>query len=241
MHAHKPKSIHSWREFATEIVVIVIGILIALSLEQLVENWHEHRQYAEARQAMRDELSNNMTNMLRRDRFAACTQGRIKDIGAILDRAENGQPFAAPSWIGPIISYRPRFAAESESGKSTLFSSAEQRSFGSPYSYFHSLDAEQDRERLAWGRLRMLEGKNHLTPEMIQSLREALADARYENYRIAYLMVWAKGFSKQIGLKDLSGQAYYTMPLFKQHPHCLPMDMPAAQAARESELKPVFY
>jgi len=45
MEFHKPKPVHSWREFLTEVGTIVLGILIALSLEQMVETWHEHRQY----------------------------------------------------------------------------------------------------------------------------------------------------------------------------------------------------
>ena len=33
MEIHKPKPVHNWRELLTEIGVVVIGILIALSLE----------------------------------------------------------------------------------------------------------------------------------------------------------------------------------------------------------------
>ena len=238
MNLRKPSRIRSWREFAVEIAVIVIGILIALSLDQMVENWRERRAYAEARQAMHDELSANLTNIQNRRKSVACTVQRIKDIGAILDRAEGGQPFEAPSWVGPAVSFRMRFMAESEAEKSALFSSAEQRSFGSPYSYFHSLDTEQDRERLTWGRLQMLEGKSRLSAEMIQSLRNALADARHQNYRIGYLMDWADAWGKQIGLKDLSNAPVYANTFYKRAPHCLPMNMPTAQAERESAIRP---
>ena len=238
MEIHKPKPIHNWREFLKEYAIIVLGVLTALSLEQAVENWREHRQYQEARQAMFDELSGNLTNIRNRQKYAACTVQRMQDIGVLLDRAESGKPFEAPSWVGPSISYRMRFIAEGEAEKSTLFSSAEQRNFGSPYSYFHSIDVEQDRERLTWGRLQMLQGKNRLSPEMIQALRDALADARYENYRIAYLLAWAEAWGKQIGLQDLhrTSQAYASF--FEAHPHCLPMNTPTAEAERKTNPKP---
>ena len=46
MHIHKPKPLHGLREFLSEISVIVVGILIALALEQTVEalHWRQVRQ-----------------------------------------------------------------------------------------------------------------------------------------------------------------------------------------------------
>ena len=36
MEVHKPKPIHTWRELASEVGVIIVGIVIALSAEQLL-------------------------------------------------------------------------------------------------------------------------------------------------------------------------------------------------------------
>jgi hypothetical protein len=40
MHIHKPKAVHSLREFLSEIGVIVVGIAIALGGEQVIEWLH---------------------------------------------------------------------------------------------------------------------------------------------------------------------------------------------------------
>ena len=40
MHFHLPKPLHGWREFAGEVGIIVLGVLIALSAEQVVEGLH---------------------------------------------------------------------------------------------------------------------------------------------------------------------------------------------------------
>ena len=40
MHFHLPKPLHGWREFAGEVGIIVLGVLIALGAEQLVEAAH---------------------------------------------------------------------------------------------------------------------------------------------------------------------------------------------------------
>lgn len=46
MHPHRPKPLHGWREVSVEIGVIVVGIVIALGLEQTVE-FFQHREQRE--------------------------------------------------------------------------------------------------------------------------------------------------------------------------------------------------
>jgi hypothetical protein len=38
MHVHLPKALHGWRELAKEVGIIVLGVLIALTFEQIVQN-----------------------------------------------------------------------------------------------------------------------------------------------------------------------------------------------------------
>jgi len=49
MHFHLPKPLHRWRELIGEVGIIVVGVLIALAAEQVVEaiHWHEKVQAAE--------------------------------------------------------------------------------------------------------------------------------------------------------------------------------------------------
>ena len=57
MHVHKVKPVHGWKELLNEILIIVIGVLIALGAEQLVEaaRWREKMTVAE--RAMQIELA----------------------------------------------------------------------------------------------------------------------------------------------------------------------------------------
>lgn len=52
MHIHRPKPLHGVRELLAEIGVIVIGIIIAIGLEQSVEYAHRAAQVREAREAL---------------------------------------------------------------------------------------------------------------------------------------------------------------------------------------------
>ena len=44
MHIHRPKPLHGWRDILLEIGVIVVGIVIAVGLEQAVEFFHHQHQ-----------------------------------------------------------------------------------------------------------------------------------------------------------------------------------------------------
>ena len=56
MAARKRKTPERWREFFIEIVTIVLGILIALGLDQAVENLRERGDAREARAAIDAEM-----------------------------------------------------------------------------------------------------------------------------------------------------------------------------------------
>jgi hypothetical protein len=60
MDIHKPKPVHSWRDFIKEIGIIVIGVTIALTGEQLVETLNWKHKVADAEAAMRREFSGDL-------------------------------------------------------------------------------------------------------------------------------------------------------------------------------------
>jgi hypothetical protein len=57
MHFHLPKPLHGWREFAGEVGIIVVGVLIALAAEQVVETAHWQERARHARSSLRGELA----------------------------------------------------------------------------------------------------------------------------------------------------------------------------------------
>jgi hypothetical protein len=234
MEIHKPHAAKTWKEFFIELGTVVLGILIALSLEQAVENWREHRQYREAREAMRSELGFDIFNMSRRrTELSPCIARRIGEIGALLDQADQGKSFPPPSWIGDATSYRVRFSAEPEIGRSGLFTPDEQQRFGALYAWLHAVDVDQDHERDAWARLRALEGHGRLSPELASKLRLALAEARSEAARIDMLVAFLNSSSKLYDVPLAPRSNILTAPP-DARPHCLPMDTPPDEAVRRT-------
>jgi hypothetical protein len=60
LDVHAPhEAVHTWKDFFIHIATIVIGLLIAIGLEQTVEVLHHRHQVAETREALRLELDQN--------------------------------------------------------------------------------------------------------------------------------------------------------------------------------------
>ena len=59
MHFHLPKPLHGWREFAGEVGIIVVGVLIALGAEQVVESMNWKQRASHARDSLKTELGNH--------------------------------------------------------------------------------------------------------------------------------------------------------------------------------------
>ena len=74
MEIHKPHAAKSWREFLIEIGTIVLGILIALSLEQTIEAIRQHDKEQKALVRLEQESEADVT-MLRgfTERFGQLT------------------------------------------------------------------------------------------------------------------------------------------------------------------------
>jgi hypothetical protein len=59
MHFHLPKPLHGWREFAGEVGIIVLGVLIALTADAAVQDWEWRHKVAVVRTSLMSELGND--------------------------------------------------------------------------------------------------------------------------------------------------------------------------------------
>lgn len=90
MHVHLPKPLHGWRALVGEIGIIVVGVLIALSAEQLVQSIHERQDVAQLRAALRAELADDRARwegIRVRDR---CTHWRLDALERWVASAPHG-------------------------------------------------------------------------------------------------------------------------------------------------------
>lgn len=99
MHVHLPKPLHGWREFAGEVGIIVVGVLIALAAEQAVETLHWRHEAAVTREALSEEVAVSAADGAERVALEECLRDRIGELTAKLNAA-TGRWTADPMKLG---------------------------------------------------------------------------------------------------------------------------------------------
>lgn len=100
MHIHIPKPLHGWREFLGEVGIIVIGVLLALTAEQIVEAWHWRSEAREFRRAVDKEAALNLGYYAFDQLQAKCAMNRLDELQQVLQRSRDGQPVRLAAGIG---------------------------------------------------------------------------------------------------------------------------------------------
>jgi hypothetical protein len=86
LDVHPPhESIHTWRSFFIHIATIVVGLLIAVALEQGVERLHEHYELIKVREELARELEGNREVLAEDERKWFSTVANLKNDLLVLD------------------------------------------------------------------------------------------------------------------------------------------------------------
>jgi hypothetical protein len=159
MEIHKPKPIHNWRELMTEIGVIVIGILIALGLEQAVESWHTSEQTELARRAVDTEVRFNLAKANREQDMRAC-MGRqlaaLSDAIGTNDQREVRRLLTTGGFVGPFPWTHAAWQAAVDSGAADRFEPGRRRRYWLLYGTVNASDRAQDQYWDAYNQLRSI-------------------------------------------------------------------------------------
>jgi len=149
MHVHLPKPLHGWREFAGEVGIIVLGVLIALALEQVVEAWQWREKVDRAEGAMRIELADDDgPQAYARELIGECLN---EEITRIRDASNTAPPDQLRKWAA---AYEPPFRTwDSEAWKIVVASDVGSHmgadrliAWSAPYRFLPQLTEEDQRE-----------------------------------------------------------------------------------------------
>lgn len=187
MHVHMPKPLHGWRAFAGEVGIIVVGVLIALSAEQLVETirWRSH--VSEARADLRSELETDLAAAQERIQFAPCVAQRLDQISGLIDNPPAHHWALLPGH--PIVPLRVWSSAEWDSALATgavaHMSSEERGHYAQIYSLLAGLRPLLNEEFATVTELYLLEHGGRLSEPSQDRLRADVARIRGYNGIIA--------------------------------------------------------
>jgi hypothetical protein len=141
LDVHPPHhAANSWRDFFIHIVTIVVGLLIAIGLEQTVEYFHHRHQVAETRAALREEKEENIRlyhqNVEKHIMTMAYLHNNLRIFEYVRDHPGTPQDKLPGILYWPIFTARPQETAWStarQTGALELMPRAEVSSIAATY------------------------------------------------------------------------------------------------------------
>ncbi len=202
MRFQLPKPLHGWRHFVGEVGIIVLGVLIALGAQQLVEDIQSNVRQRHAEAAMRLELAeNDGPQAYARVIIANCLDQQLKRIA---DQTGKVPPEQLRKWAAD---YTPPFRTwDSEAWR--VVSASDIGSYmgperlvawSSPYRMMPYLSAANEREAQLVIDMREAVPPSSPSASDEQSLRRTVAQLRLLNRRFA---VTSELLLKRIGTLD---------------------------------------
>ena len=191
MHIQVPKPLHGWRALLNEVGVIVLGILIALSLEQLIVSVHERRIAGEARESIKAEVRENLFWIEQREQREPCIRRRLTELDDLLQSARTGAATPLVHYLGVLPHAKItslRWEANAEAGRTSLFSGEEQRMLGNLYFTTDQFRAAQSQEEIIWSKMRFIQGLQQFSALEAHDLAMMLGEARYQNWVVLSLL-----------------------------------------------------
>jgi hypothetical protein len=185
MHIHPPKPLHGWKEFLNEIFVIVIGVLIALGFEQVVEELHWQHKAAEGRERLRLELRAQFSLAAEQAVVTPCILAQLDRLRDHLGPDGVGEPpMPLDHWPDNDavlrLPTRPwshnTWDALQQDGTSIHFASDEQRYLGALYSEIETETALTAQSGNAAGQLLATSFKGPLSEQARSQLLIVVAD-----------------------------------------------------------------
>lgn len=180
MHFSLPKPLHGWREFAGEVGIIVVGVLIALSAEQVVESLHWRDTIDAERRALDDDVAAIWKAMSARLVIQQCVDRRLEDLRTVLGRHGRGEPLRIAAPIGrPAVWTASTASLQIASADQSLshMPLAAKRAYFGVFESYDDFERTANEERASWRTLQLLDDAATLDDADWHDLRHAYRDA----------------------------------------------------------------
>ena len=205
MHFHLPKPPHGWREFAGEVGIIVIGVLIALGAEQVVETLHWRHEVSLFRNSVDHEIANNLGTYVYRMRENGCVDARLHELEVLLASWKAGHPLTLTGPIGAPSSLSLEASAwqSRDANIVTHMPMQERLTIGRMYDEFANNEVHRLDEREAWLELGEFNGASDLDHADLMRLQGLINRARYRQAHITNNAMDYLKRAASIGIKPI--------------------------------------
>jgi hypothetical protein len=227
MHFHLPKPLHGWREFAGEVGIIVLGVLIALSAEQFVDSLHWRHQVRETRKAIDAELSHDLAALQFRLDQRGCVADRLQELDRWSRAIGNGEPMKLRKPIDQPIFFAIRTAVwDSTTGDVTSRMPLDAKlNYASLYGSMKTLEQIIEDEGKEWSVVQSYQDNRDLDRRELHEMQFAIMDLRSDNELLDAFETRAGEFAQKLGLapeRDMEGRLKQRMAEIKRR-FCEPL------------------
>src|SRR3954451_15928664 len=152
MRVHLPKPLHGWREFLGEVGIIVIGVLIALGAEQLIQTVRSQREVAQFRSAVDLELATTLAAYRYRIDQEPCVKRRLGELRRWLEPSRAGTTLARAGEIGrpSLYSFLTSVWKSSSPNVMNNLSLVTRERYAGLYDFAGLVDGQLDQEAEIW-------------------------------------------------------------------------------------------
>lgn len=187
MHVHLPKPLHGWREFAGEVGIIVLGVLIALGAEQLIETIHSRQEVTEFRSAVHLELATDLAAYRYRLDQEPCVKRRLGELRQWLEAARRGKPLVRAGEIGrpSLYSFRTSVWKSSSPNVMNHLPLETRDRYAALYDFVALIDDQLNQEEEIWRSLNAFNESSSLSAEH----RDKIGDLAYRAKSVDDLLV----------------------------------------------------
>lgn len=181
MEVHVPKPMHGWRAFAGEVGIIVLGVLIALAAQQLVETIHGNAQAREFRQAVDSEVAYDLGSYKQRLLLGPCVRARLVEIDHVIASDRAGHPIRMHGLSNWPVSFSLRTSVWT--GRTdevvTRLPLSTRLAYASIYDDLANYDVHRVDERNSWQELGDYDGAEELSNADLMRLRGLVSKLRW--------------------------------------------------------------
>lgn len=181
-----PTPIKGWRTFWGEVGIIVLGVLIALGAQQIVEAWQWRKEVAGFRDAVREEMNLDLGTYTYRAKQKPCITAQLNELQRWLDGWRDGRGERLLGPIGMTTSHVIRTNVWDSRDPETFahMPRHEKLEYSFLYSEFANNEVHRLDERDAWIQLASFNGATFLDHQDQIRLQGLIFRARLRDHRI---------------------------------------------------------
>jgi len=174
-----PKLSRGGRSFAREVAIVVLGVFIALALEQVASSFRDRQRMNAIRAAMNAELADHAEVYSVRMRIRDCIDGKLNALDALLARPGGRGPWRDVGRPPFFFSSRGAWNSDASDLLSRYIGPEQLRIYGEAYQGIEQFVAAAQQEQDQWIALQTLERQDQpISDDRRWRLVEASAGAR---------------------------------------------------------------